>query len=80
MVIERTASYVTPEQAGEHIAGYLLHNDYSERAFQLERGGQWSKGKSADSFAPPGGVGFAGRLAELTAARTVPGWDSSVTY
>jgi 2,4-diketo-3-deoxy-L-fuconate hydrolase len=54
VVIERAASYVTPERAGEHIAGYALHNDYSERAFQLERGGQWSKGKSADTFAPLG--------------------------
>jgi 2-keto-4-pentenoate hydratase/2-oxohepta-3-ene-1,7-dioic acid hydratase in catechol pathway len=54
VVIERTASYVTPQRAGEHIAGYVLHNDYSERAFQLERGGQWSKGKSADTFAPLG--------------------------
>jgi 2,4-didehydro-3-deoxy-L-rhamnonate hydrolase len=54
VVIERAASYVTLEQAGEHIAGYVLHNDYSERAFQLERGGQWSKGKSADTFAPLG--------------------------
>jgi 2-keto-4-pentenoate hydratase/2-oxohepta-3-ene-1,7-dioic acid hydratase in catechol pathway len=54
VVIERAASYVTPEQAPDHIAGYALHNDYSERAFQLERGGQWSKGKSADTFAPLG--------------------------
>ena len=54
VVIERTTLYVTPEQAGEHIAGYVLHNDYSERAFQLERGGQWVKGKSADTFAPLG--------------------------
>ena len=38
----------------EHVAGYALHNDYSERAFQLERGGQWVKGKSADTFAPIG--------------------------
>ena len=53
-VIERVTRYVTPEQAAEHIAGYLLHNDYSERAFQLERGGQWVKGKSADTFAPLG--------------------------
>jgi 2-keto-4-pentenoate hydratase/2-oxohepta-3-ene-1,7-dioic acid hydratase in catechol pathway len=37
-----------------HIAGYVLHNDYSERAFQLERGGQWVKGKSCDTFAPLG--------------------------
>jgi 2-keto-4-pentenoate hydratase/2-oxohepta-3-ene-1,7-dioic acid hydratase in catechol pathway len=54
VVIERMASYVTPEQAGDHIAGYVLHNDYSERAFQLERGGQWVKGKSADTFGPLG--------------------------
>lgn len=38
----------------QHVAGYVLHNDYSERAFQLERGGQWVKGKSCDSFAPLG--------------------------
>ena len=37
-----------------HVAGYALHNDYSERAFQLERGGQWFKGKSWDTFAPLG--------------------------
>jgi 2,4-diketo-3-deoxy-L-fuconate hydrolase len=54
VVIERTASYVSVEQAEAHIAGYVLHNDYSERAFQLERGGQWVKGKSADTFAPLG--------------------------
>jgi 2,4-diketo-3-deoxy-L-fuconate hydrolase len=36
------------------VAGYVLHNDYSERAFQLERAGQWVKGKSADTFAPLG--------------------------
>lgn len=38
----------------DYIAGYTLHNDYSERAFQLERGGQWVKGKSCDTFAPVG--------------------------
>jgi len=37
-----------------HVAGYVLHNDYSERAFQLERAGQWVKGKSCDTFAPLG--------------------------
>ena len=41
-------------EAARHVAGYALHNDYSERSFQLERGGQWSKGKSADTFAPLG--------------------------
>ena len=45
---------VSVENAASHIAGYVLHNDYSERAWQLERGGQWVKGKSADTFAPLG--------------------------
>ena len=50
-VIGKRASYVTPEAALEHIAGFALHNDYSEREYQIERGGQWTKGKSADGFA-----------------------------
>ena len=54
VVVAKKASYVTEEDALDHIAGFCLHNDYSERAFQLERGGQWVKGKSADSFAPLG--------------------------
>lgn len=54
VVIGKRASYVPKEKALEHVAGYALHNDYSERAFQLERGGQWVKGKSADTFAPLG--------------------------
>jgi 2-keto-4-pentenoate hydratase/2-oxohepta-3-ene-1,7-dioic acid hydratase in catechol pathway len=54
VVIGRRASYVSVEQALEHVAGYALMNDYSEREFQLERGGQWVKGKSADGFAPLG--------------------------
>ena len=54
VVIGKKASYVSEEDAMEYIAGYCLHNDYSERAFQLERGGQWVKGKSCDSFAPLG--------------------------
>lgn len=54
VVIGRRASGVSREEAIQVIAGYLLHNDYSERAFQLERGGQWVKGKSADTFAPMG--------------------------
>jgi len=54
VVIGRTARYVEPAEALDCVAGYALHNDYSERAFQLERGGQWVKGKSADSFAPLG--------------------------
>jgi 2,4-didehydro-3-deoxy-L-rhamnonate hydrolase len=54
IVIGKTARYVEESRALEHVAGYALHNDYSERAFQLERGGQWVKGKSADTFAPLG--------------------------
>ena len=54
VVIGKKASYISEEDAPHHIAGYCLHNDYSERAFQLERGGQWVKGKSCNSFAPLG--------------------------
>ncbi len=53
-VIGKKASYVSEEDAMSHVAGYALHNDYSEREWQLERGGQWVKGKSADTFAPLG--------------------------
>jgi 2-keto-4-pentenoate hydratase/2-oxohepta-3-ene-1,7-dioic acid hydratase in catechol pathway len=54
VVIGRRARYVSEPNALQHVAGYALHNDYSERAFQLERGGQWVKGKSSDTFAPFG--------------------------
>lgn len=54
VVIEKKASYVSQEEAMDYVAGYILHNDYSERAYQLERGGQWVKGKSCDTFAPLG--------------------------
>lgn len=54
LVIGKKASYVNEEAALDHVAGYVLHNDYSERAFQLERNGQWVKGKSCDTFAPIG--------------------------
>jgi len=54
VVIGERALYVSKEQALGYVAGYALHNDYSERSFQLERGGQWVKGKSADTFAPLG--------------------------
>lgn len=54
VVIGAKASHVSLEQAEDHIAGYVLHNDYSERAYQLEQGGQWVKGKSCDTFAPVG--------------------------
>jgi len=54
IVMEKKASYVSRENAMGYVAGFALHNDYSERSFQLERGGQWVKGKSADTFAPLG--------------------------
>ncbi|RZA01297.1 MAG: FAA hydrolase family protein [Sphingobacteriaceae bacterium] len=54
IVIGKKASYVSEADAMGHIAGYVLHNDYSEREFQLERNGQWVKGKSCDTFAPIG--------------------------
>ncbi|MCX6938714.1 MAG: fumarylacetoacetate hydrolase family protein [Verrucomicrobia bacterium] len=54
VVMGRTARYVSEAEALDCVAGYALHNDYSERAWQLERGGQWVKGKSADTFAPIG--------------------------
>lgn len=54
VIIGKRASYVSKEKALDHVAGFALHNDYSERQFQLERGGQWVKGKSADTFAPLG--------------------------
>ena len=54
VVIGKKASYVDEKDAMNHVAGYVLHNDISERAFQIERGGQWVKGKSCDTFAPIG--------------------------
>ncbi|MEX0647835.1 MAG: fumarylacetoacetate hydrolase family protein [Balneolaceae bacterium] len=54
VIIGKKASYVSEENALDHVAGYCVHNDYSEREFQLERGGQWVKGKSCDTFAPLG--------------------------
>lgn len=54
VVIGKKASYVDEQDAEQYIAGYCLHNDYSEREFQLERNGQWVKGKSNDTFAPLG--------------------------
>ena len=53
-VVGKKASYVTEDEALDYVAGYVLHNDYSEREFQIERGGQWVKGKSCDTFAPLG--------------------------
>jgi len=54
VVIGKKASYVDEKDAPAYVAGYCLHNDFSEREFQIERGGQWVKGKSCDTFAPMG--------------------------
>jgi len=54
IVIGTTARYVSKADARRHIAGYCLVNDVSEREYQMERGGQWTKGKSADTFCPMG--------------------------
>jgi 2-keto-4-pentenoate hydratase/2-oxohepta-3-ene-1,7-dioic acid hydratase in catechol pathway len=54
VVIGKSGKYLKMEQALEHVAGYCIVNDVSERAWQLERGGQWDKGKGCDTFAPLG--------------------------
>lgn len=54
VVIGKKTSYVEESEALNYVAGYCLHNDLSEREFQIERGGQWVKGKSCDTFAPLG--------------------------
>ena len=54
VVIGRKASYVDEQEALDYVAGYCLHNDVSEREFQLERNGTWDKGKGCDTFAPLG--------------------------
>ena len=54
IVIGKKASYIEKVDAYKHIAGYVLHNDISERAFQIEKEGQWCKGKGCDTFAPVG--------------------------
>lgn len=54
IVIGKRATYVSESEALDYVAGYVLHNDVSEREFQLERGGTWDKGKGCDTFAPMG--------------------------
>ncbi len=54
VVISKKASYIEESEAPDHIAGYCLHNDVSEREFQIERSGTWDKGKGCDHFAPLG--------------------------
>ena len=72
VVIGRRARYVSLEDAAAHVAGYALHNDYSERQDQLERGGQWSKGKSQDTFAPLGP--FLATPDEIGDVKALPMW------
>jgi len=72
VVIGRRARYVSREDAAAHVAGYALHNDYSERQDQLERGGQWSKGKSQDTFAPLGP--FLATPDEIGNVHDLPAW------
>ena len=64
IVIGKKASYVDESEALNYVAGYVLHNDVSEREFQIERGGTWDKGKGCDTFAPMGPV--------LTTADEIP--------
>jgi len=72
LVIGKKALYVSRLEALTFVAGYVLHNDYSERTFQLERGGQWVKGKSADTFAPLGP--FLATPDEIPAVGRLPMW------
>ncbi|MFI4944214.1 MAG: fumarylacetoacetate hydrolase family protein, partial [Burkholderiales bacterium] len=72
VVIGRRARYVAREDALSYVAGYALHNDYSERQDQLERGGQWSKGKSQDGYAPLGP--FLATPDELGDTQALPMW------
>jgi 2-keto-4-pentenoate hydratase/2-oxohepta-3-ene-1,7-dioic acid hydratase in catechol pathway len=72
VVIGRRARYVAREEAAGYVAGYALHNDYSERQDQLERGGQWSKGKSQDGYAPLGP--FLATPDELADVANLPMW------
>jgi len=68
LVIGACAKHVSVEDALSHVAGFVLHNDYSERGFQLERHGQWTKGKSCDGFAPLGP--FLSTLSTLSTSST----------
>ena len=65
VIIGKKASYVDEANAMEYVAGYVLHNDVSEREFQLERSGTWDKGKGCDTFAPIGPfMATAGEIAD----------------
>ena len=72
VVIGKKASYISVEEADDYIAGYMLHNDVSERAFQLEKEGQWCKGKGCDTFAPLGP--FMATKDEIKDGNNLPLW------
>jgi 2-keto-4-pentenoate hydratase/2-oxohepta-3-ene-1,7-dioic acid hydratase in catechol pathway len=72
VVINKKASYVDEAEAMNYVAGYCLHNDLSEREFQLERNGQWVKGKSCDTFAPLGP--FMATKDEIADVNNLPLW------
>jgi len=72
VVIGKKASYVSEADAMDYVAGYLLHNDVSERAFQLEMGGTWDKGKGCDTFAPLGP--FLATMDEITDPHSLRLW------
>ncbi|UFH36904.1 fumarylacetoacetate hydrolase family protein [Flavobacterium acetivorans] len=71
-VVGKKASYVEEAEALDYVAGYALLNDYSERAFQIEMGGQWAKGKGCDSFAPLGP--FLATQDEIADVNNIPMW------
>lgn len=71
-VVGKKASYVEEAEALDYVAGYALLNDYSERAFQIERGGQWAKGKGSDTFAPLGP--FLATQDEIEDVNNIPMW------
>jgi 2,4-didehydro-3-deoxy-L-rhamnonate hydrolase len=72
VVIGRRVRYINKEEAMDYVAGFALHNDYSERTHQIDRGGQWVKGKSADTFAPFGP--FLATRDEVPEYRNLPMW------
>jgi 2,4-didehydro-3-deoxy-L-rhamnonate hydrolase len=72
VVIGKRTRYVAKQDALAHVAGYALHNDYSERQDQIERGGQWSKGKSHDGYAPLGP--FVATPDEIGDTHALPMW------
>ncbi|TDE01931.1 fumarylacetoacetate hydrolase family protein [Flavobacterium hiemivividum] len=71
-VVGKKASYVEEADALDYVAGYALLNDYSERAFQIEMGGQWAKGKGCDTFAPLGP--FLATQDEIVDVNNIPMW------